>query len=61
MTKNLYEQRLKFIKVGAEILRNMESGGYISFAVCSFYKDETFSEFVYKILDSVISLDWKEL
>ena len=39
----------------------METGGYISFAVCSYYKDETFSEFMYNILDSVISLQWDSL
>lgn len=60
-TNELYNSTYKHLKVLMKLLVNLITGNFINFAVCEFYKDDTYEKILYMVLQCVLHQDQKEL
>jgi hypothetical protein len=51
--RDRYREVYKFMDVFMQIATSCINGGYINFAVCSFYNDDSFSSFIMNVLQSI--------
>ena len=56
MNQQSFEFLLKFIGILSEMTCNMIDGCYINFAVCSYYNDNSYGEFLNKITTCVLCI-----
>lgn len=58
---DIYDEIYKFLKVIMNMITKCVSGGYVNFAICDFYNDESFSQLSSMVFKSVLSQDLNNL
>lgn len=61
VVRDLYEEKLKFLRILMNMLNKCISGGYINFAICDFYQDNSFAELTSMVFKSILNQDISEI
>jgi exportin-7 len=59
--EDIYLERFKFLKILMTMLSKCITGGYINFAVCDFYNDNSFSELCTLVLKAILNQNISEI